>query len=199
MLVSSDYTLQQIEVEWEEPEDDGGSDITSYDIWIDDGAGTWGSAISSASVTPPLTYTFSNPTVVAGGTYQVKVQAVNLVGSSEESDTSTFECASIPDAPTSIILEASTSESLTISWSVPASDGGSDITGYLVYMSDIQSEDFDLVYNGLYYPSTLTFQVTGLIEGIEYRFKVSALNNIGASLNSTEETFIARDLPDAPS
>jgi hypothetical protein len=69
----------------------------------------------------------------------------------------------------------------TVSWTAPASDGGSAITGYVV-----------TPYIG-YFPlapqvfsSTATTQVvTGLTNGTQYRFRVQAVNAVGASGYST--------------
>jgi hypothetical protein len=75
-----------------------------------------------------------------------------------------------PDAPTSPTAVAGDG-SATVSWTAPASDGGSDITGYTVTSS----------------PGALTCTTTGALRcvvsglnnGTSYTFKVSATNAVG--------------------
>ena len=124
---------------------------------------------------------------------------MNLVGSSVASEVSYFQCADISDAPSTPILESTTPNSISVAWNEPASDGGSPISGYRLYMNDILEDDvFRLVFDGANYPSTLTYTTAGLIAGRYYRFKVSALNRIGESEVSSEATFLAADFPSAP-
>jgi subtilisin-like proprotein convertase family protein len=93
----------------------------------------------------------------------------------------TTTTATAPGAPT-IIRNATAGDGVaTVSWTAPASDGGSAITGYVVNP-----------YIG-YFPlapqvfsSTATTQVvTGLTNGTEYRFRVQAVNAVGTSGYST--------------
>jgi len=99
----------------------------------------------------------------------------------------------VPTAPGAPTIRSATagSGSGTVSWTAPASDGGSPITGYAVtkqalwwpsggaYRMDRQSKT--RIFN-----STATTQtVTGLINGAEYRFWVRAYNAVGISAYST--------------
>ena len=64
-----------------------------------------------------------------------------------------------------------------MSWTAPASDGGSPITGYVLTAYVGYSPVKVRIFN-----STLTTQtVTGLANGTEYRFRVRAYNTIGIS------------------
>jgi len=63
----------------------------------------------------------------------------------------------------------------TVSWTVPASDGGSPVTGYLVtpYIGffPLESLSFDA--------TATTRSITGLTVGTTYRFRVRAFNDAG--------------------
>lgn len=45
--------------------------------------------------------------------------------------------ADLPGAPGTPALDAATATSIAIGWSAPASNGGSAITGYRLYMNDL--------------------------------------------------------------
>ena len=69
--VSSSVALTNIKVSWIAPSYTGGSDITSYYVWIDDGAGTWPVTPITHNTLSSLERTFSALTV--GTTYAIKV------------------------------------------------------------------------------------------------------------------------------
>jgi subtilisin-like proprotein convertase family protein len=98
-----------------------------------------------------------------------------------EPATTTTTTTTAPDAPT-IIRNATAGDGFaTVSWTAPASDGGSAITGYVVtpYIGY-----FPLVPQ--VFSSTATTQVvTGLTNGTQYRFRVQAVNAVGTSGYST--------------
>lgn len=75
---------------------------------------------------------------VPAGTYYYKVSAVNAVGggstSDEASATATAPPAPIaPSAPQNLSASPANGRGVQLSWSVPAWNGGSAITGYRVY------------------------------------------------------------------
>jgi large repetitive protein len=158
-FIIASLTDLSITIQWSEPSYIGGLPIQKYELWIDDGAGVWpATPIDYVPLTAGSTYQYKFTGLAAGGLYQVKVVAVNLVGSSIPSEVSYFQCADISDAPSAPVLEGTTSTSISVAWNEPASDGGSPISGYKLYMNDILADDeFKLVFDGSNYPSTLTY------------------------------------------
>ena len=83
-----------------------------------------------------------------------------------------------PGAPTNLTA-APGNTSVTLTWTTPASDGGSPITGYKLYRSTTSGGTYSLIAS----PSALTYTDTGLTNGQTYWYKVSAVNAIGVGTN----------------
>lgn len=90
---------------------------------------------------------------------------------------------SAPDVPTAPQgpLEVSdiTADSVILHWKPPKDDGGIDLTGYIIERRDAKRAVWTKV--GSVDGVTLDFKVTGLQEGMEYLFRVSAENEVGIS------------------
>ena len=156
------------------PIDDGGTDITEY-------------TATATSVSPPGTFTAtgaSSPLTVPGLTngvdYTITVRATNSVGDSIESASSNVvRPATVPGAPT-VVSAAAGNEQAVISFTAPASDGGSAITSYTVKSSPTAT------YTATGGSSPIT--VLGLSNGTTYNFIVVATNGIGDSAVSDESS-----------
>ena len=83
-----------------------------------------------------------------------------------------------PGAPTNLSASPGNT-SVTLTWTAPASDGGSPITGYKLYRSTTSGGTYSLIAS----PSVLTYTDTGLTNGQTYWYKVSAVNAIGVGTN----------------
>lgn len=75
-----------------------------------------------------------------------------------------------------------------LSWEIPSSDGGSPITGYCIEKKERNSL---LWVRANESPVKATqYTCTGLIDGLEYTFRVSALNLAGQGKPSKQTDFI---------
>ena len=97
-----------------------------------------------------------------------------------------------PDAPRSLNVSPDDTGTLDVSWEAPASDGGSDITGYRVQWKS-GSEDYDGSAGStrqaeITDPASLTHTITGLTDGVEYTVRVIAVNDVGDGPPSDEAT-----------
>lgn len=90
------------------------------------------------------------------------------------------DCSDVPSPPQGP-LEVSdiTEDSVVLHWKPPKDDGGCDLTAYIIERRDSKRAVWTKVggVDGV----TLDFKVTGLQEGAEYLFRVSAENEVGIS------------------
>ena len=117
------------------PCSEAGTTITNYEYSTDNGS-TW-KAFSPATTSTPLVITVRSDTtsaLVNGVTYQVRVRAVNSVGSGVASAAMSGVPFTVAGAPT-IHSVTGSDERLTVAFTAPASNGGATITNY-EYSSD---------------------------------------------------------------
>ena len=169
----------QLAVSWTAPASTGGSPITDYLVkYSSNGGSTWTNFVHPVSTVPALTITG----LTNGTAYVIKVVAKNAVGISLPSANSVPATpATVPGSPTSVVA-VSGNKQLALTWAAPASNGGSNITDYLVkYSSNGGSTWTNFVHPVSTVPS---LTVTGLTNGTAYVFKVIAKNAVGISLPS---------------
>lgn len=121
-------------------------------------------------------------------TYVYAVTAKNETGTSAASTPVSATTQNVaPNAPTGVVA-ASTVTSATISWNAPTPNGGTDVTGYEVKVSQ----------NGTVVKTvssaTTSVNVPGLTGGTGYTATVTANNSAGASSPSAAGNFTTRSL-----
>ncbi|XP_078277083.1 immunoglobulin-like and fibronectin type III domain-containing protein 1 [Rhinoraja longicauda] len=172
-----------ISFKWKPPKDDGGKPIKHYIIERQIvGRNTWtkvGEVDGSQT-----TYSFTK--MEPGKNYKFKVWAVNSEGLSEAllSEAVTAGRRDVP-GPVAIpkILNAN-SKSVTLSWTAPKKAGGSRVIGYVVEKRKKGSNTWSVVTEA---PVTeKKWTVTDVVEGLEYEFRVTAVNSSGLGEPSCE-------------
>ena len=98
-----------------------------------------------------------------------------------EAGSLTTQPPDVPGAPTNVSADPGDG-SASVSWSAPASDGGSAIDGYTVTCT--ATANADDVHTATVNGTTTATQVTGLTNDVEYTCKVTAHNANGDSLPS---------------
>ncbi|MDB4559605.1 fibronectin type III domain-containing protein [Flavobacteriaceae bacterium] len=160
----------EISVAFTPPSNGGGSPITSYTVTSSPGGYT---ATGPAS---PLVVSGLN-----GGTgYTFTVTATNAAGTSDASGSSNQATTDtrISDAP-SIGTATAGYEQATITFSAPAHDGGAAITTYVATSSP------GGIRGTVSGPGSGEITVTGLTNGEDYTFTVTAVNENGTSAPSS--------------
>ncbi|MDD5439126.1 MAG: fibronectin type III domain-containing protein, partial [Candidatus Omnitrophica bacterium] len=162
----------------------GGGAITGYTVtpYVGAVAGTPTSGTAS-----PITVTG----LINGTTYTFTVTATSAGGTSAASAPSnSVTPATVPDAPTAVSAVQGNTQA-TVSFTAPASNGGSPILTYLV-----TSSPGGITASGAASPIT----VTGLTNGTAYTFTVAAINAIGTGVASTPSASVTPGVtvPGAP-
>ena len=173
---------QQVMLSWVQPS--GGAEVTDYE-YEQDGSGTW---ISTGSTAPSYTVTG----LTNGQTYTFRVRAANSAGASAASTASpSVTPATVPGAPTGLSATVS-DQRVDLIWTAPASNGGQSITDY----------EYEQGGSGTWIStgSTATsYMVHNLTNGQPYRFRVRAVNSVGAGAASAASPNVTPATePDAP-
>ena len=90
----------------------------------------------------------------------------------------------VPDAPTGLTVSTAGDGILAASWTAPANDGGSAISGYKVQWRS-GAEDWDPTAREAT-SRTTAHDITGLTNGTSYAVRVAAVNAVGAGAWSAE-------------
>ena len=132
------------------------------------------------------TYTLSRKDV--GKAIEVAMEYEDEDGGKEELELSRWPdsgtiTAIAPGAPTGLTATASGTTQIDLSWTAPASNGGSDITGYKIEISPNGIDTWtDRVADTT--DANTTYAHTGLAASTTRHYRVSAINTIGTSTAS---------------
>ena len=184
-----------IRLSWTAPTQNGGSAITDYvaQFSADSGA-TWSTFSDSISTSTTTTVTG----LTNGLTYQLRVSAVNSVGTSAYSSVviAVPWAASLPSAPLDLAIASYGLNQVGLSWTIPATNGGDTISDYVVEYSSTSGSTWttftDLV------TSLRSATVTDLVSGVSYIFRVSARNSAGTGDPSVVSAVVSPGVPTAP-
>jgi len=159
-------------VSWTPPANIGGSALTGYNVYVN-------GALQSTTTTPNATLSG----LAIGTPYTVAVAAINGVGTGPQAQSTPFTLLEKPSAPTITKAESGKpggKKTAKVSWSAPASTGGTPITGYQV-----------LVYKASGGAVFKTFNVAvgktsfkAKLKGGKYKFAIVAVNAVGAGPQS---------------
>ena len=189
----------EVTLNWTDP---GDATITKYQysddgiVWTDiDGSGATTVAHAITGLTNGTAYTYY-------------LRAVNSAGNSDPSRANTVTPKTVPGAPTAVTATADQdANTITISWTAPADDGGAAITGYMVTKSyaGATPKTFDVSAS----ETSLTIPPEGSTDmidpGVEFTFTVTATNSAGTGPASAPSAAVMINVdptepaqPDAP-
>uniref|UniRef100_A0A3P9J5R4 Immunoglobulin like and fibronectin type III domain containing 1, tandem duplicate 3 n=1 Tax=Oryzias latipes TaxID=8090 RepID=A0A3P9J5R4_ORYLA len=181
-----------IEFKWRPPKDDGGSPVISYMLERQQvGRNTW-KKIGEMKGGP----TYRDTDVDRGRRYCYRIRAVTAEGISEAMETDDMQAGTfaLPGPPTPPQVVSAFHDCINLSWSPPSNTGGSRILGYVLEKRKKGSNLWSVVNAADELIKGLKYAVRDVVEGIEYEFRVSAVNLSGAGESSNPSEFaFARD------
>ena len=183
--VSAAPGAAQATVSWSTPVSDGSSAITGYDVtrYL---AGVADGTTSVGVVTQTVVNGLTN-----GTAYTFRVAAKNAIGTGAQSTGSiAVTPRTAPDAPTNVSATASGAGLATVSWSAPAFNGGSVITGY-----DVTSYLAGVAKGKITVGAVTQAAFAGLTNGMSYTFRVAAKNVAGTGAQSTDSNSVTPTVP----
>ena len=99
-----------------------------------------------------------------------------------------------PSQPTALTAIPGDTE-VSLTWATPSNNGGSPITDYIIEYSDDAGSNWIIFEDGT--STTTSVIIPSLLNGVEYTFRVAAVNSSGTGSTSST-TATPSSLPDAP-
>ncbi|MFM2024790.1 MAG: hypothetical protein RLZZ56_803 [Actinomycetota bacterium] len=176
-------TANSVSFNWVAPSDKGGAPLTDYTIEIsnDDGE-NW----INIDETESVNRSFTVRGMVPGGTYFIRVAAVNDAGFSQYLTGSFTTKTLAPSVPLDVVATAE-STTAALEWTIPESNGGAAITDYKVEVSSNCRTYTEISHAA---SNSLSFTATNLLPGTKYCFRVAAKNSVGYSAKSDVVTVV---------
>ncbi|MHA2319720.1 MAG: fibronectin type III domain-containing protein, partial [Candidatus Hodarchaeales archaeon] len=124
---------------------------------------------------------YIDTSVTNGVTYHYVITAVNNEGESGYSTEVSATPATFPNSPQSLLATSGDTQ-VSLTWATPSDDGGSAITHYQVYRTTTSGGPYTNIAN----TTALSYIDTTVTNGVTYHFVITAVNNEGESVYSTE-------------
>uniref|UniRef100_A0A665T0T6 Immunoglobulin like and fibronectin type III domain containing 1, tandem duplicate 3 n=1 Tax=Echeneis naucrates TaxID=173247 RepID=A0A665T0T6_ECHNA len=181
-----------IEFKWRPPKNNGGSPITDYILERQQiGRNSWKKL---GKIGPEPKYRDTD--VDHGRKYCYHIMAETDQGISEMMETDDIQAGTkaYPGPPSTPKIISAFKDCINLAWSAPSNTGGTNLLGYNVERRKNGSNLWGLVNPADEPIREKKYAVKDVVEGIEYEFRVSAINISGAGEPSPPSEFvIARD------
>ncbi|XP_068851719.1 immunoglobulin-like and fibronectin type III domain-containing protein 1 [Aphelocoma coerulescens] len=189
-------SANNITIQWKPPKDDGGKPVQRYLVERQQvGRNNW----ETLGETPRSCTSFTTSKVEEEMSYYFRVRAMNAEGVSDALESGEVKAAgkASPGAPDPPEIISASRDTITISWKAPCKTGTSQIMGYIVQKRKKGTVTWLPVTSVPVKDKKL--KVTGLKEGVQYEFRVAAVNAAGTGQPSDpSEPSFARDPTKSP-
>ncbi len=160
----------QVSLSWTAPVDDGGGAVSAYRVLRD--------GVLAHTTANGATRSFVDTGRTNGQAYRYTVVAVNAAGPGPGSAAVSATPLGVPSAPGTPTATAGDGQ-VTLSWTAPASTGGSPVTGYRLYRDDTP-------LGAALGATDLAYVDTDVANGQAYRYRVAARTAVGEGARSGE-------------
>jgi hypothetical protein len=192
-LTYSGLSSSTVSLNWVAPDYNGGAAITTFAVETSrDNGVTWNPVPHPDSTS----VNFSLSGLAPGTDYRARVAAVNSAGTGQYISTSFRTTQATATAPLNLRASNIAATSLTLTWDLPLSNGGSPITNYQIEFSSDGGSAWSVIPRVA--STTRTFNVTGLMKGVSYRFRVSAVTFVPGSPSNVITALTLQTVSGAP-
>ena len=158
--------------------------VTGYQIERESPAGTGWSVLVTDTGSTATTY--DDTGLNLSTYYNYRISAINLGGISTTSNEDSVTTLSVPDAPTGLTLTLQDPLKIQLDWTASGNLYGGNLQGYMIERQINNGAWTTAIANTA---STSTTAVDGgLIQGVQYDYRISAITQIGTSLPSVSQT-----------
>ncbi|MFM8894458.1 MAG: fibronectin type III domain-containing protein, partial [Actinomycetales bacterium] len=183
-----------VSITWAAPSSDGGSAITGYTAEVFTAA-TGGSAVDTCVPASLSNLTCTSSGRTNGTTYYVSVKATNANGTGDASARVSVVAGAQASVPRSVAAVRGDG-SITVSWQVPTSDGGSPITGYEANAYTSTSSSASVAASCT--TTGLECTINSVSNSTVYYVSVAAITSVRTGAASARVTVAAAGTPGAP-
>uniref|UniRef100_A0A3B5B0C1 Immunoglobulin-like and fibronectin type III domain-containing protein 1 n=1 Tax=Stegastes partitus TaxID=144197 RepID=A0A3B5B0C1_9TELE len=181
-----------IEFRWRPPKDDGGSPVINYIMERQQVGRNTCKKIGEIPGVP----CYRDTDVDRGRKYCYRIRALTAEGMSEVMETDEMQAGTLafpgPPAPPKVV--GAFSDCINLSWASPSNTGGSRILGYILEKRKKGSNLWTVVNAMDELIKEKKYAVKDVVAGMEYEFRVTAINLSGPGESSNPSEFVfARD------
>ena len=196
-LTARPIGTSQIDLSWQAPRNNNGAPVLGYRVEASsDGGRTWRTIRSNTGSTATR---YSHRGLQPASTRHYRVYGINAAGLGTASNVArATTAATVPGVPRDLTADAAGTSQIDLAWEEPATDGGADIEGYRVEVSDDRGVSWqNLVPNTG--SARTAYSHTGLSPASTRHYRVSAINRIGIGRASgVASATTDATVPDAP-
>ncbi|MGD1890576.1 MAG: fibronectin type III domain-containing protein, partial [Cyclobacteriaceae bacterium] len=180
-VVVDNATCTGFDISW-----DAVADVTFYRVEADD---PLVAGVEESQLVPDgtLNYTFSSLT--SGVSYNYSITPIGAC-SDGPAATGTFDTRSVPAAPTGVIASNPVCDGFTLSW-----DAVTDAEEYVI---EVSNDGFVTTTIQTVLDPIVSIDITGLLQGESYDYRITARNACGIGFPSATGTTATNDIPAAP-
>jgi len=173
--VSGVGPAQQVNLSWKYTQ--GATPATQFIVKRSVGAGAYSAIGLPVAVTGAATYTFVDPNVTGGTTYNYQVFALNGAALSAPSNTVSATPVVTLNPPTNLAVSSKTATQVILTWTAPVPVAGGTVTGYIIQRAPAIGGPWTQVGTS----NSTSFRNTGLTTKTTYFYRVQATGTAAAS------------------
>uniref|UniRef100_W5LBA3 Immunoglobulin like and fibronectin type III domain containing 1, tandem duplicate 3 n=1 Tax=Astyanax mexicanus TaxID=7994 RepID=W5LBA3_ASTMX len=183
-----------LDFKWRPPKDDGGSPVIHYNLERQQiGRNTW-KKIGNI----PGEAHYKDTDVDHGRKYCYRIRAITAEGTSDVFETDDIQAGTkYPGPPSTPKVVSAFKDCINLTWTAPTNTGGTNIVGYILEKRKRGSNLWSQV-NRPEEPIKKEYGVKDVVEGIDYEFRVAAINFSGAGEPSAPSEFVTARDPKPP-